>query len=67
MARSGGVGARHLAMRIVAKYLAESIRHRIVSLTFEARLTGLRHIRHDQPMQHPGLKVSASEDNPWAA
>jgi len=35
MARSGEVGARHLAMRIVAKYLVESIRHRIVSLTLK--------------------------------
>jgi hypothetical protein len=58
MARSGKVGAHHLVMRIVAKYLAQSIRHRIVSLTFEARLTGY----NDQPMQHPGLKVSDSED-----
>jgi len=40
MARRGRREAGHLAMRIVANYLAESIRHRIVSLTFEDRLTG---------------------------
>src|SRR5215470_15673823 len=33
---------------------------------FEARLTGLRHVRYHQPMQHPDMKVSDSEDKPTA-